>query len=551
MLGAGLALSGCDASAAALSDAAVVDATAPRDASALVANDAGVADGRAPGSPPIVLFIGNSYTSRNDLPSVVRALGAATPHGAVEVRSVLVDGAHLADQWNTTGARAMVEAGGLDVVVVQGQSVEPITRGDDFQHYAALFADAIHTAGARPVWFATWARRAGDPFYEPWGGYPGLMTDVLETAYETAAHPHADVVARVGRGWQIGNDGVPFGLPPLPGVPGVVLYDADGSHPSPAGTLLTACVLLHVITGELPQLPDPPPLGVAPDVARSLCAIAPMVECNSVYEHPCGGVCVDARWDRANCGACGAACPGTLSCVDGVCGCPLGRTRCGDACVDVTTDRANCGGCGASCGVGGPPCFGGVCGCPAAQRRDLSTSVFTALRPACTPWDASATAECASAAHEYCASQECFASGFGPLLGSGAAVCVADAPRSTTYGELARWVAACDGTTERSGPDCSAAIHRYCVSLGAATGFGPVESAGDAVTITCLAHATIVHTDFAALTGSFSGCDGTTTRWGQPCIAASWFTCGSLGHGAGFGPVETAGDSADIACVDL
>jgi hypothetical protein len=192
-----------------------------------------------------------------------------------------------------------------------------------------------------------------------------------------------------------------------------------------------------------------------------------------------------------------------------------------------------------------------VCGCPTAQRRDPSFSVLTALRPGCVPWDAFATAECTAATHAFCASQECFASGFGPLGGSGSVVCVADGVRATTYGELRTFVAECDGTTERSGPSCSTAIHRYCMSMGAATGLGPVADAGDDVTVTCLDHATILRTDFATLAGLFPACDGTTTRWGQPCTAASWFYCSALGHDAGFGPVEVSGSDVDVACVDL
>ena len=128
---------------------------------------------------------------------------------------------------------------------------------------------------------------------------------------------------------------------------------------------------------------------------------------------------------------------------------------------------------------------------------------------------------------------------------------MADAPRATTYTELATFVAECDGAGERSGPSCSAAIHRWCVSMGAATGFGPVADAGDDVSVTCLAHATLERTDFATLAGGFSGCDGSAVRWGQPCNMASWLYCTSLGHDGGFGPVEVAGSDVDVACLDL
>ena len=537
-----LLVAGCGDGAAPAGDAgATIDAALPSPDAGEASDAASLADG-ATASALRVLFIGNSYTSVNDLPSVVQALGAATPGAAVEVSSVLVGSSRLSDHWTTTGARAAVETGGFDAVVLQGQSVEPLTRAEDFQLHAQLFADAVHGAGARPVWYATWARRAGDPFYDALesGGYPAAMTNWLETAYETAALWHGDVVARVGTSWQLA----------LAELPDVVLYEADGSHPTAAGTLLAACVLLQAISGETPRVPDPTPLGIARETADALCALAPRVVCDAPLRS-CDDVCVDLTWDRSNCGACGVTCAGTLPCNVGVCGCPIGLADCGDACVDLRTDRENCGACGTSCAASGMPCFAGTCGCPTRARLSPGFAAFTALRPGCVPWTASATAECSAAIHEYCAARECFESGFGSPGGSGDVICVAEGVRTTTYTELQTWVAACDGTSERSGADCSTAIHRYCVSTGAVTGFGPVGSAGDDVTVTCLARATLARTDYATLASSFPMCDGAVTRWGQPCNTASWFYCTSLGHDAGFGPVEVSGTDVDVACVDL
>ncbi len=123
----------------------------------------------------------------------------------------------------------------------------------------------------------------------------------------------------------------------------------------------------------------------------------------------CGEACVDVRADAANCGSCANACGGTtgreLSCVDGLCACPLGQRTCtgregssnttpdgtadagtdgagsgempSDAgvapgsgepvraqtagyCAAVRTDDRNCGGCGIVC-VTGSTCSSGSC----------------------------------------------------------------------------------------------------------------------------------------------------------------------------------------------
>ncbi len=94
----------------------------------------------------------------------------------------------------------------------------------------------------------------------------------------------------------------------------------------------------------------------------------------------CGGSCVDVLTDAANCGACGEACPGGVSCHDGAC-CPSETPSvCADACVDTASSAAHCGRCGHACAEG-EACVDGTC-CPAGQVlcdgscRDLASDPF-------------------------------------------------------------------------------------------------------------------------------------------------------------------------------
>jgi hypothetical protein len=98
--------------------------------------------------------------------------------------------------------------------------------------------------------------------------------------------------------------------------------------------------------------------------------------------------CVNIKWDSANCGTPGHACPSGTAC-DGTGNCACVETMCGSQCVDtswnpnfcgncstacasdemccsgvckaILTDPQNCGGCQASCTAVGMACCSGNC----------------------------------------------------------------------------------------------------------------------------------------------------------------------------------------------
>lgn len=204
------------------------------------------ADLAAPSSSLRVLFIGNSYTYVNDLPGRVHELAASSAGGPeIVVESVAPGGATLQQHYTATGALPRVRAGGFSHVVLQGQSVEPLTAPTLFQTYAELFVEDIRAAGAVPVFFETWARRAGDPLYQQaWsGGSPKAMQAGIRTAYRLAAQAGekgGSALAPAGDAWEMA---LAEALPPP-------LFVADGSHPTPHGTYLTGCVIYRALTGR-------------------------------------------------------------------------------------------------------------------------------------------------------------------------------------------------------------------------------------------------------------------------------------------------------------
>lgn len=162
--------------------------------------------------------------------------------------------------------------------------------------------------------------------------------------------------------------------------------------------------------------------------------------------------------------------------------------------------------------------------------------------------------DCNAAMHRFCRTQGCTTSGFGPLENSGdtaiAGCVVADFAGDVAYATLAQHHDVCDGTRERIGPNCNAAIHRYCAANGHATGFGPAEQGPTSATIVCLsaARATVVNTTYSVLVTHHGSCT-TNSRIGPDCNAAISRFCGSQGFVTGYGPVENSGDVAVVACV--
>jgi len=117
--------------------------------------------------PVRVLFVGNSYTHMNDLPRLTARLAAsARPPRAVETELVAEGGATLERHWKAGRALEAIRNGKWNYVVLQEQGT--LGPSDDFRTindpavfhtYARLFDDEIRKAGAKTLFFMTWARQ--------------------------------------------------------------------------------------------------------------------------------------------------------------------------------------------------------------------------------------------------------------------------------------------------------------------------------------------------------------------------------------------------------
>ncbi|MGW6201317.1 hypothetical protein ACWF0M_34580 [Kribbella sp. NPDC055110] len=195
-----------------------------------------------------ILFVGNSFTSRNNLPGLIKGLAGAR---GIEIEHKLISagGASLRQHLNAGKALDEIASGGFDTVVLQEQSTLPIKSPDRFRESARDFDEAITAAGASTALYLTWARRNAPETQQ-----------ALTKAYGGAAVELGATLVPVGMVWER------F----LSQYDDPALHDADNSHPALAGSYLAACVFLIALLNEDPVGTDVPVKGLAADTAAQL-----------------------------------------------------------------------------------------------------------------------------------------------------------------------------------------------------------------------------------------------------------------------------------------
>lgn len=217
-----------------------------------------------------VLFIGNSYTRFNDLPRMVQNLSRSVEGGPVLRTSRETHGGFdLRRHWRRRRTRRRIATGGWDAVVLQDHSLQPIRHPDRMEEYARRFAERASEAGARLVLFETWTRRPGSRAYRRYElGDPEQMAEDVDRVYGRLGRELHASVAPVGRAWERARDELPD----------TVLHRPDGTHPLPAGSYLSACVIYRTLTGGDPRRASWRPRGLSRSEAARIRALAAEVE---------------------------------------------------------------------------------------------------------------------------------------------------------------------------------------------------------------------------------------------------------------------------------
>lgn len=186
-----------------------------------------------------ILFIGNSFTFYNDMPSLFAQIASAAEENVI-VESVTCGSHNLsqfADPADEYGAQVYAKLNArsdYDYVVLQEQSTRPLLSYDMFLDGARTLGKSIYATqdSCKIYMYATW-------------GFPEYNDKIVETSalLKTA---YDNVAKQIDA--KVCNVGTAFGAV-YESNKEINLYNADNRHPSKEGSYLSACVHAATILG--------------------------------------------------------------------------------------------------------------------------------------------------------------------------------------------------------------------------------------------------------------------------------------------------------------
>jgi hypothetical protein len=200
-----------------------------------------ILDTEVPNRSYKLLFIGNSYTYVNDLPSLISSI-AKDFNIKIEKDQSTPGGYHLFEHITNTNTLSKIESQKWDYVIIQDQSVTPSMPIDNLNgniEYAVVpLANKIYdnNPNSTIMYYQTWGRRDGytivsDKVYE----YDFKSHNkALREGYQRYADATNAEIAPIGDIWEklYFDTKIPFIK--------TEMWSSDGSHPSAIGSYITA-----------------------------------------------------------------------------------------------------------------------------------------------------------------------------------------------------------------------------------------------------------------------------------------------------------------------
>ena len=194
-----------------------------------------------------ILFVGNSFTYYNDMPTEIFPAICAAAGVEVQVDAVVKGGwflSQFANEKDAFGAllRQKLSENQYDIIILQEQSGLPAKEPLCFYHSVRELTALIRPTGAKILLYQTWGYKEGYFKLPSCGGTPEIMADRLRQAYRfIAAQTKADV-APVGDA-----------MLHIYRHTDIDVYRPDLFHPSLAGSTLAAWVIFARIFGMDPR----------------------------------------------------------------------------------------------------------------------------------------------------------------------------------------------------------------------------------------------------------------------------------------------------------
>lgn len=186
-----------------------------------------------------VLFLGNSYTAVNNLPSLISSVASSLGDNLIYDSNTPGGYTFNGHHTNTTSL-AKIYADSWNYVVLQEQSQLPSFPPSQVESDCYPYADSLNKyiqendSCTRTIFYMTWGRKNGDASncasYPVICTYEGMQGRLRYSYLEMANNLNAEV-SPVGAVWKKFREDFPS----------VELYQADESHPSIHGSYLAAC----------------------------------------------------------------------------------------------------------------------------------------------------------------------------------------------------------------------------------------------------------------------------------------------------------------------